>query len=487
MNDQIIQGDALEMLTTLPDESVHCIITSPPYFGLRDYGVDGQMGLEETPEAFVAALVGVFHEAKRVLRSDGTLWLNLGDSYASNSPSGWQGKNGGRASRTFTDENLPIKRGSGIKPKDLIGIPWRVALALQQPYYTGKIKDEKDRVWLASMLDGEGCLYIHRRKEGQHAGDGYYRKADNYQCAFEIANTNKDIINRAYEIAGVGSITRQDKNRRQPIYRWTVRSNEAKDLIAEIYPFLVGKQHQARLCYGVGTNGDKAEAAWEGLKKLHAGQSCDIDFVSPKNLYEPGWYLRQDVIWSKPNPMPESVTDRCTRSHEYVFMLSKKPKYYYNAQAIKTPAKDPEDDQRRMRQQKQGNKSEPNSLRNGLRPREDKQRGHGRRHDGFNDRWDSMAKEEQASQGANKRDVWVVATRPFREAHFATFPEQLIEPMILAGCPAGGLVLDPFFGAGTTGVVARKNGRHYIGIELNPAYIEIAERRLSGTPQPLFV
>ena len=265
---EIKQGDAIEVLKTIPDQSINTCVTSPPYWGLRDYGIDGQVGIEETPEEYVAKMVEVFREVKRVLRNDGTLWLNLGDSYAGNCS---QASNNGRAGFGNPRERLVNRKGKGLKPKDLVGIPWRVALALQ---------------------------------------------AD-------------------------------------------------------------------------------------------------------------GWYLRSDIIWHKPNPIPESVKDRPTKAHEYIFLLSKSPRYYYDYEAIKEPVT--------SRQ---------------LRPTR------------------------------NRRSVWTVPTRPFPEAHFATFPPELIEPCVLAGCPIGGVVLDPFVGSGTTLLVATRHHRRSIGIELNPEYIKIAERRL---------
>jgi len=183
-------------------------------------------------------------------------------------------------------------------------------------------------------------------------------------------------------------------------------------------------------------------------------------------LQESGWYLRSDIIWHKPNPMPESVTDRPTRAHEYLFLLSKSSRYYYDAAAIREELAEPE----RVRcDQIGGNKGKETHHSPGGMYRQDKQRGHGRRHNGFNDR---------QANGANKRDVWTVTPAQYKEAHFATFPEALIDPCIRAGCPAGGIVLDPFMGSGTTAIVAAKMSRNWARIELNPKYIEMAKRRL---------
>lgn len=298
---KIFNGDCLDVLEILDDSSVNCCVTSPPYFGLRDYGVDGQIGLEPTPEDYVSRLVEVFREVKRVLRDDGTLWLNLGDSYSS----------GGRTTQCKSSlrhgENCNTSRPPvipGIKPKDIIGIPWMVAFALRSD----------------------------------------------------------------------------------------------------------------------------------------------------------GWYLRSDIIWNKPNPMPESVTDRPTKSHEYIFLLSKSKKYYYDKDAIREQYS--ENSISRYSRKFTSNTASSMATQNPSV-----------KIDGYI---------SANPMGKNKQTVWTVNTSCFNGAHFATFPEELIKPCILAGCPVGGTVLDPFFGAGTTGLVALKNDRKFIGIELNPKYVEIAKARLDS-------
>lgn len=323
---KILPGDVLDRLKDLPNESVHCVVTSPPYYGLRDYGVEGQIGLEETPEQYVKKMVEVFKEVRRVLRSDGTLWLNLGDSYAGSGKGAWKNKKI-QKEVYIPDPDSPQclmnKVPIGLKPKDLMGIPWRVAFAFQ----------------------------------------------------------------------------------------------------------------------------------------------------------EDGWWLRQDIIYSKPNPMPESVADRCTKSHEYIFLLSKSEKYYYDQESIKEPASYSTEE--RKSRSRDGNKRLIGNGVNAIHPKKsDKQRGHSRRHAGFNERWDHMTREEQCSGMRNKRSVWTVATRPFPEAHFATFPEELIQPCILAGCPEGGIVLDPFGGSGTTAVVASSFSRNSVLIELNQDYIQMSIKRI---------
>lgn len=457
---RIIGGDCLGVLKTLPAESVNCCVTSPPYWGLRDYGVDGQIGIEETPEAYVARLVGVFREVRRVLRDDGTLWLNLGDSYAGSGKGAWDRtdvqkevyvpKPGGR------EASMP-KVPPGLKPKDLVGIPWRVAFALQQPYYTGRIKSETDRTWLAAMIDGEGCMFIHKRGAGLSNGQGYTRKNASYGAGLEVANCNEAVIRRCAEITGLGSICHQDGGRRQRIYRWSLRSNACRDVIHEIYPHLVGKKHEARLLIGCPSSGEVAAATHEALKGLHNGIPTTIDFPAPAAMFEPGFYLRQDIIWSKLNPMPESVRDRCTKAHEYLFLLSKSPRYFYDHEAIKEAA---------TCAGANAERKHAGEMEQAVSPELFRTRPHGRTC-GYPDT-------------RNRRTVWTVATKPYPGAHFATFPPDLIRPCVRAGCPVGGVVLDPFAGAGTTGLVALEEGRNFIGIELNPDYCKMAEKRIVG-------
>jgi len=330
-NWQLLVGDVREKLAEIPDGSARTCVTSPPYWGLRDYGVAGQLGLEPTPDEFIASMVAVFREVRRVLTDDGTCWVNLGDTYLAQQGAGFNGQK----RLDHANRNVKVKRPAGVKPKDLVGIPWMVAFAL---------------------------------------------RAD-------------------------------------------------------------------------------------------------------------GWYLRADIIWSKPNPMPESVTDRPTKAHEYVFLLSKSHSYYYDAAAIRTPYADStlrefsEDYQGQARKAYGGTGAQnPSDVKRRI---VDKQRGHGRRHAGFNDRWDAMPKDEQQMNGANCRSVWMIATQPYPDAHFATFPEALPERCIRAGSQVGDTVLDPFTGSGTTGQVALQLGRSFVGIELNPVYAELARKRI-GSVAPLF-
>lgn len=310
----IIVGDAFSKLSEMPEASVDCVVTSPPYWGLRDYGVSGQLGLEKTPEEYIAAMKEVFRQVYRVLKSTGTLWLNLGDSYGANYR--WGGHRSFSDKRKSNRGSDPTMKRNGIPSKQLIGIPWRTAIALQSD----------------------------------------------------------------------------------------------------------------------------------------------------------GWILRQDIIWHKSNPMPESVHDRCTKAHEYIFLFSKQRKYYFDMDAIKEPAIC-------------GHKgSEFHTGKTGIHQLGRAQKVRPSAPKGtFNAKGEPLPGQlpfRSIKDMRHKRSVWTVSTKPFRGAHFATFPPDLIEPCILAGCPEGDTVLDPFFGAGTVGLVAKRTNRKYIGIEINPEYAAMARERI---------
>lgn len=481
MSIRIINADVMDGLASLADESVHMVCTSPPYWGLRQYIADHapekqhEIGLEPTLQEHIAKLVEVFREVRRVLRKDGTLWLNYGDAYASGSAKshgGFDGKNKNQDGTPRTSRMAGQRWGGpsatgGCKPKDLMLMPERLAIALQEPYYTGRIKSEADRIWLAAMIDAEGCMFIHKRKagDGNHSAytkkDGtvsrYSRTQDTYSSGLEVANTSRAIVERCLAITGQGSICEQtpDQNnrRKQTIHRWNLRSNECREVIREIYPHFVAKRQQARILIGCPSAGDLAAASHQAMIDLHNGVATDVDFPEPESMFEPGWYIRARIVWQKPNPMPESVTDRPTKSHEHIWLMSKAPRYFYDAEAIREEATG--DGQRSGRFIK-GNADRAPDKRTDVPPA-------GYRH---------------LDDARNARDVWTIATAPFPEAHFATFPPELAERCIKAGCPSGGTVLDPFGGSGTTGLVADRLQRNAILIELNSEYAEMAKRRV---------
>jgi len=414
MGVKILLGDVMDRLAELPDNSIHCVVTSPPYWGLRDYGVAGQIGMEPTLGEHLAVMVAVFEEIRRVLRPDGTLWLNYGDCYATtpNGRSAAEAKAAGGDDRTFRD-----------KPLSTVG-----------PIYDparGQVPDSKAKK-----------AYVHTGR-----------------------------------IVAGGTL-------------------KPKDL-------------------------------------------CMVPNRLAIALQEAGWWVRSEIIWAKPNPMPESITDRPATAHEKIFLLSRsgvttcwvhrdrrewvfeRPEpdyrwvhrrtgeetdkartglfwrrinlwqgrdYFYDADAVRQGRTGNENANGFRGGSYTGGKTGKREKSGNVRVT-DKQRGHGRRHAGFNDRWDAMPKEEQQANGRNLRnwepapapiEVWKIATRPFKEAHFATFPPELAERCIKAGCPEGGAVLDPFGGAGTTALVADRMGRDAVLIELNPEYAEIARNRIAS-------
>ena len=415
MTIKVLVGDVRERLAEIPPASVHCVVTSPPYYGLRNYGVAGQIGLESTLAEYIATMVDVFREVRRVMRDDATLWLNVGDSYHTDSP---------------------VRKSSAEAFSD---------------------------TWDTSQTASRGGLRKSAAKSGSFK--------------------NKDLM---------------------------------------MVP--------ARLAMA---------------------------------LQDDGWWLRSDIIWAKPNPMPESVRDRPTSAHEHIFLLTKQARYFYDADAIREPlaassvSRLSQDVDSQIGSDRANGGAKTNGTMKAV-VRVDKQRGHGRRHDGFNDRWDAMTKDEQQANGANARNVWNIATKPFSEAHFATFPPEIPRRCIKAGtsergvcadcgspwvrqvergastpdptqrttahyntadrygagnggnggfdrlaarmrdgqngkittgwsasCGCGADVipatcLDPFLGSGTTLLVADQLGRDGIGIELNPDYVEIARKRIEG-------
>jgi DNA modification methylase len=445
---------------------------------LLEHFEPSEIGLAQTPEAFVAELVAVFREVRRVLRDDGTLWLNLGDSYARSPAKGGSGPGGKNIAYSDTYTTAQEGRRAGmLADKQLIGIPWRVAFALQQPYYTGQVANEIDRVWLAAMLDAEGSICGTEYLTGDRTKTNLY---------ISITNTSVPIIDRCERLfpQDVKHVYEKTGPSSRVCYRWDVECMETKALfIREIYPYLVAKRKQAIVGYTflemqrgllskkkgyLPEQQDQRSWLMATLSKLNAGEDVDLPdwMVEPPSLFEPGYYLRQDIIWSKPNPMPESVRDRCTKAHEYLFLLSKSPQYYFDSEAIAEEAIGPA-----------GGNTKPNAS---------------FEHDPVKHRTkagfaaaQTRARDAGGFETRNKRSVWSITSQPFSESHFATMPPALAEQCIKAGCQEGGTVLDPFFGAGTTGLVANRLQRNAIGVELNAVYIDIAKQRIYGDA-PLF-
>jgi len=479
----------------MASESVRTCITSPPYFNQRDYGHSDQIGLESTPDEYVSELVDVFREVKRVLRDDGTLWLNLGDSYVT-TPKGSGGRSGldGRPNLSAVPRSAP-----GLKPKDLIGIPWSVAKALQLPFYVGRIPRERDRVWLAAMIDGEGtiCGFGHTRKDDGSRRTGVH---------VFVTNSSDRLIKECLRIwpASRSEHTRPSEGHLGllDVDRWIVHGIENKMLmLREIYPYLVAKREQAAVAYTMlemmvvakqlghspqrDSVREKRQMMVDLMSDLNHARPVVLPswIVKPPSVLEPGFYLRQDIIWEKPNTMPESVTDRCTKSHEYVFLLSKSENYFYDAAAIAEPAvtgwNGSEFDTGKTGEHQLGRaqkRHDPGQERTAWAPEGQTAQMTKRARPRFGD---SKPDNEHESTGMrNKRDVWTIPTKSFCGAHFAVMPEALVEPCVLAGSQEGDTVLDPFAGSGTVGVVALRHQRNFVGIELNPEYAQMALKRI---------
>jgi DNA modification methylase len=437
-------GDALEVARDLPSGAADCIVTSPPYYGLRDYGTDGQYGLESSPAEYVETMRALFAELRRVLADDGTLWLNFGDSYnsaASNHQNGTY--TGGQHDRMPGRMPLP---NQALAPKNLLGIPWMVARALQAPQYIGNIRSEADRAWLAAMVDGEGCIAVHRRMSE-------VRTRPTFAPMVQVSNTNLPLLERCMAIAGVGSISHSDRGRNRRIYRWCVMSDQARSLLREIYPYLIAKQPQARIAVALPSSGDDADRAWSEMKALNQGGNPGGGWSEPPSCFDPGWILRNAIVWSKPNAMPESVTDRLSNRYEHVFMFSKSRRYWFDLDAI------------REQYAPQGGLASSFS-----RHTKEAEYPAG---------WRKQHRDrgiEPVIPSKNPGDVWTLPTQPFPGAHFAVFPVALPQRCILAGCKPGGTVLDPFNGSGTTGLAAQRTGRRYIGIDISREYLDLTLR-----------
>ena len=654
MINKILCGDALDIIKDIPDKYVNCVVTSPPYYGLRDYGHDGQIGLEETPEMYVEKLVKLFREVHRVLRDDGTMWLNLGDSYSSHKDCKSVGQSLAKGtSREHAHEmglgksrvrDSKMLKSQGLKNKDLIGIPWMVAFALRAdgwylrqdiiwclsggtwlyvktqkgempmmvkdvarldpstvklwngekwtqllgmnksarrgneleivlrsgerisctpthkfPAELGLIeakdirvgdvlqscklpepespKDcviDNDAAWLAGLYIAEGSMSEDTIQIAGHSKelerwDNVRRIATKYggSATRTISGNNmsiriygKILVSIISEL--VSGTTSHDKGFANVVWKY---SNSFIESMLDGY--LSGDGHEdggrwrlgfcrnynlerdlrtacARLGfsltlnmssvkYGGGNNptfrGELRKAISRHRNNKNRNEVVEIRKSRCRNVWDIGvedephlFALASGVLThnSKPNPMPESVTDRCTKAHEYIFLLSKSAKYYYDAEAIVEDA-------------------------TGFDGRKDTYFKGGVKYDGFNEqtmlsrgreRWRYKNLKEKGQQThtmhekranglqdelspiRNKRSVWTVTTKPYKGAHFATYPQDLIKPCILAGCPESGIVFDPFMGSGTTAIVARKLNRNYLGIELNPEYIKLAEERI---------
>mgnify|MGYP005848055845 CR=1 FL=1 len=440
-NSTIYIGDARSVVSELPKKYFQTCITSPPYFRLRDYNHDKQIGQEDTPEKFINELVEVFSFVRETLKDDGTLWINIADTY-------------------MTSNKKPKHSNSEYKIKDLLGIPWMLAFALQKPYYAGQIKNELDRVWIAAMLDAEGSICGSEYQSGERTKTNIY---------ISITNTSVPIIEKCERLfpQEVKHVYEKVNKSNRPCFRWDVeRLNEKATFLREIYPYLIAKRKQAILAYTLlemqrGLKSKKKgylaeqqeQRSWliKTLSFLNSGQDVDVPSwcIEPPSLFEPGYYLRQDIIWHKTNARPENAKGRCDCDHEYMFLFSKSKDYRFNEKLIQVP-----------------------SVSAGRIPGGNKKNDLSR-----NDSDRDMS--VPVKNMRNRRSVWSVATKGIKAGHYAPFPAELIDSCIKATCGNESVVLDPFLGSGTTIKTALRAGCSGVGIELNPEYADIAIETIS--------
>lgn len=496
----LLVGDCIEQMRTLPDASINCCVTSPPYFGLRDYQVAGQIGLEATPDAFVARLVEVFREVRRVLRDDGTLFLNLGDSYQASglrhtgrndtnreTPGGKGGSFRGGVRRAIECDTSG-KEGSGSRGRGLSsGSPdggrtdaWWTRIPGSDAHRALAQAGEP----LSQIRESMASLAAHLPIAGsslptltQQSAAAILGQAQRALLAVEQLRASLESMPIGYAppppaglrlsdmLSACLSSLRSFADDVRHLSRRLAEIEEMPDCTGDIASLCAALERRIQCSSGYCS----ILLSWLDIKP----ERDEPQLLKPKDLIgipwrvafalqADGWYLRQDIIWSKPNPMPESVRDRCTKAHEYVFLLSKGPRYYFDSEAIKEPGVIPA-----------GTKGAKGSAERAAQK-------------GVN----SRPPEYKVYDGMrNRRSVWTVPTRGYAGAHFATFPPDLIEPCILAGCPAGGTVLDPFGGSGTTAGVAIKHGRNAVLCELNPDYAALVPdrvRSIAGDQVPLF-
>ena len=642
----VINGNSLEVLKSLPDNSIDCCVTSPPYYALRDYGCDGQIGLEETPEKYIESLCDVFSEVRRVLTPQGTLWLNIGDSY-----------NGNKVGNTEVVKNKKVSESNdfhkklwgGAKPKDLIGIPWMLAFALRsQGWYLRQdiiwclsggaylwVKSQKgvmpmmikDLVRLnpktVQLWNGEKWVNVIGYGESNDNGDKLelvLRSGERIGCTAGhkwVLQDNHEVLAKDLKVGDVlKTCNLPDSNAHTPSFltkdilwflglylaqgshsndtiqialnankkdwigrinsvaislggtcTYTIDGNKlnvrvySQVLFATLHQYIGGKtakdKHLNNLCWSMPNEwlkeliigyfdgdghydndnnririgftrnyylerdfrvlaarlgaeltikpsfsriGEKVFPSFRGewrwcksshfnskdraeimeIRKSRARHFYDISVDSDDHLFS----LASGVLTHncKPNPMPESVTDRCTKSHEYIFLLSKSQKYYFDYESIMEPCADQSRTNYACGNRTNGINKDRNDNDFGERSKNWKPRTKNCQYDGQKPNSFHLSRENSEPDKEyyvrNKRDVWTVNTKPCKEAHFATYPFELIKPCILAGCPEDGIVLDPFMGSGTTAIVARSLNRNYLGVELNPEYIKIAHKRL---------
>ncbi len=449
----------------------------------------GAYGLEPNPEMYVQHTIEILREIRRVLRKDGVVFWNIGDSYYGG------GNNQGNKKELFAKQAsnkgaigqvgaLLTAKHSTLKPKDLCLIPFRVAIAAQEPYQEFTIKELADRAWLAGIVDADGCIGIHHYKRKYK--DSYYHQ---FQPYISVGCSDKEMTDRCAFITRMNGtrstnpppIDNRGIKSNRPHHKWRVEGENAAKILEDIYPILVVKEKQARLAHAIWRSNQETRGGrsnpippkvteyrqnlWDTIKKCNQREDAIVKEPPVPQHIEPSWWVRSIIIWSKPNPMPESVTDRPTESHEYILMLTKSKTYYYDQEAVRTPQADVSI--ARMRRNHSGyDPGYPGGPANHLSDYYSQFEGK------------SIEEIEQKLGGANLKSVWTFPTHGYPEAHFAVFPEKLPEICIKAASKEGDTILDPFSGAGATLWVAKKLNRRAIGFEISEEYCQLAIERI---------
>lgn len=450
-------GDCRETMRRWASEGVKAqmCVTSPPYFGLRDYGHEGQIGLEQTPEEYIAAMVEVFRCVRDVLADDGTLWLNLGSSYASGDKT---------PNQSLLRQRVPSCGKRGTAPQGSQGADRACLDSCDEPQGATHCHHESSA--RTGQSSRQAAQQIEPTTQGsEHSGFDQssrltFQTGDHQSTTGATSQNVQDALLLSDEALVYQQEPRTSLRDAQECADKSACTCGTSRMLQPLAVHTKGKESffsacRRSDCNGIGMCGYCFSSLTTASLNIKQKDELNIPHLVAMALQADGWILRQTIIWSKPNPMPESVRDRCTKAHEYVFLLSKSERYFFDSEAMKEPAAYP-----------------PGT-------RKDVKKG------GFQSKYagDVARKGEESFRAIremrNKRSVWSVPTRPYKGAHFATFPPALIEPCILAGSRPGQVVLDPFMGSGTTAEVALRNGRLYLGCELNPDYSVLQQERIS--------
>lgn len=495
---EIILGDALTLMKTWPNKFINCVVTSPPYWNLRDYGVPGQLGLEKTPEEYIEKLVAIFREVKRILRDDGTCFLNLGMTYASGginpnqSPLLWRVPACDSNDKEFPDS----QDHDHVYPCSCDELQDGTENHHVCTFHSAQCVSQVEPPTLPKDHDSEHLDY---GKEPLDVSSPVSQESTIEQSSFQPLG--------AFDPEAMVSVSRQANSTFSDDAQASEDTKACKsDISQKLQPLVIrtkGKESFFSACQSPDCNGiGRCGLCWcrlaIGTLNVKAKDEVNIPHLVAMALQADGWVLRQTLVWSKPNPMPSNVKDRCTSSHEYIFLLSKKKKYYFDYEAIQEPCVESNAARPRMGQGKNTKYKQKREAMKVPAGWDMKPGGHGsiHREGRTNSKYAQHMPKSNAgvmhkalikarSEGnphdlpfgekRNKRSVWTVPTHAFPDAHFATFPPDLIEPCILAGCPKGGIVFDPFSGTATTAAVSIRNGRDYLGTELNPDSIEMGK------------